>query len=260
MILLLPPSETKKSGGIEASETWLELLTFEQLLPTRKKAIAALAELSALPEAAKKLKVPARNLNDLVENQQLAQKPLLLPAIDRFDGVLFDALHDRGLKGSATEFNQLDLSRLGPNEVYLHTAIFGLIDLFDEIPNFRFTAGTALPGFSQLDWRSEHDPVWQSIAAAGHDLIVDGRSNSYAKLAPVSQDVESLFLNVVSEDPSGVRRALNHFNKKAKGQFARAWLLYPAKLEDRKQLIEIASLAGLKAELTPGVLTLIAKP
>ena len=258
MILLLPPSETKKSGGIEASETWLELLAFEQLLSIRKRAIEALAKLSAMPDAAKKLKVPARNLNDLAENQLLVQKPLLLPAIDRFDGVLFDALHDRGLKGSATEFNQLDLSKLGPNEVYLQTAIFGLIDLFDEIPNFRFTAGTALPGFSPLDWSAGHDPIWRGLAAAGHDLIVDGRSNSYAKLAPVSQDVESLFLNVVSEDPSGVRRALNHFNKKAKGQFARAWLLYPEKIAARHQLIEIANLAGLKAELTPGVLTLIA--
>ena len=258
MILLLPPSETKKSGGIEASETWLELLAFEQLLSIRKRAIEALAKLSAMPDAARKLKVPARNLNNLVDNQLLVQKPLLLPAIDRFDGVLFDALHDRGLKGSATEFNQLDLSKLGPNEVYLQTAIFGLIDLFDEIPNFRFTAGTGLPGFSPLDWSAGHDPIWRGLAAAGHDLIVDGRSNSYAKLAPVSQDVERLFLNVVSEDPSGVRRALNHFNKKAKGQFARAWLLYPEKIAARHQLIEIANLAGLKAELTPGVLTLIA--
>lgn len=259
MILLLPPSETKKSGGIEASSNWLETLSFSsELFSARTRAVQALAKLSDSADAARLLKLPSRNLVDLGDNQQLGTVPLLLPALDRYDGVLFDALHERGLKGSGTEFNRLDLASLGPNDAFVQSALFGLVDILDEIPKYRLTGGINLPGFKSAEWGPAHDLIWNRVAAETEGLIVDARSTSYVKLAPIPPNIESITVEVIAEDESGARRALNHFNKKAKGQFARAWLQFQAPINERAQLLEVASLAGLRAELNPATLTLIA--
>ncbi|MCU1441221.1 MAG: peroxide stress protein YaaA [Rhodoglobus sp.] len=50
--------------------------------------------------------------------------------------------------------------------------------------------------------------------------MLDLRSESYAALGPAPASAFSL--RVVSEDERGRRVALSHFNKHAKGQFARA--------------------------------------
>ena len=59
-------------------------------------------------------------------------------------------------------------------------------------------------------------------ALAGHDgLILDMRSEAYAALGPRPARADSVFVRVVSEE-GGRKRALNHFNKRAKGALVRA--------------------------------------
>ena len=55
-------------------------------------------------------------------------------------------------------------------------------------------------------------------------MILDLRSEGYAELGPAPARADSVFVRVVSVEADGRRRALNHFNKHAKGRFTRAFL------------------------------------
>jgi cytoplasmic iron level regulating protein YaaA (DUF328/UPF0246 family) len=81
--------------------------------------------------------------------------------------------------------------------------------------------------------------------------ILDLRSKSYAALNPIPER-EHYTVEVLDED-SG--KALNHFNKKAKGAFVRAALEHG--LESVDQIPQIAKLAGLSARQSGFVIELI---
>jgi cytoplasmic iron level regulating protein YaaA (DUF328/UPF0246 family) len=55
-----------------------------------------------------------------------------------------------------------------------------------------------------------------------HGFVLDARSEGYADLMPIPVTANAFFLRVATRDSEGATRALNHFNKKAKGEFVRA--------------------------------------
>jgi cytoplasmic iron level regulating protein YaaA (DUF328/UPF0246 family) len=121
-----------------------------------------------------------------------------------------------------------------------------LIPADNRIPNYRFSATTKLPGVNLRElWGSAHEAVWPRLQ---NGPIIDLRSKSYAELAPIPVGVESFWVEVLDAN-SG--KALNHFNKKGKGQFVRAAL--QSGLED---VAEIAKFAGLRAETKGSVINL----
>jgi cytoplasmic iron level regulating protein YaaA (DUF328/UPF0246 family) len=75
--------------------------------------------------------------------------------------------------------------------------------------------------------------------------ILDMRSKAYIEINPVPAGRDAKFVEVLDED-SG--KALNHFNKKAKGAFVRAAL--KNKLESFDQVSKVAKAAGLRSEVT----------
>jgi cytoplasmic iron level regulating protein YaaA (DUF328/UPF0246 family) len=83
------------------------------------------------------------------------------------------------------------------------------------------------------------------------------RSNSYAELAPVPENIACYTLDVVLEDKKGKRTKLNHFNKQAKGQFLRAALLIIPAPKTITDLKAVAKSANLKLEITGKKLLLI---
>jgi cytoplasmic iron level regulating protein YaaA (DUF328/UPF0246 family) len=60
----------------------------------------------------------------------------------------------------------------------------------------------------------------------------------------------SVFLRVVTEGGDGRRRALNHFNKKGKGEFVRALIDARLDHDSVESLLEWAGGAGWRLELT----------
>jgi cytoplasmic iron level regulating protein YaaA (DUF328/UPF0246 family) len=104
------------------------------------------------------------------------------------------------------------------------------------------------------EWSSAHESVWESFAS---ETVIDLRSKAYAQLAPIPEELNSYEVEVVSEDAKGVRKALNHFNKQAKGSFVRATLSAKTKLEKPSDLKSIAKAAGLRLELQGKTLLLI---
>jgi cytoplasmic iron level regulating protein YaaA (DUF328/UPF0246 family) len=70
------------------------------------------------------------------------------------------------------------------------------------------------------------------------------RSKDYVQLAPIPETIESYYVEVL-DAKSG--KALNHFNKKAKGVLARAALI--EKLEHVSDLQKVAKTVNLDLEV-----------
>jgi uncharacterized protein len=212
MLILLPPSETKRPGGDGAPWPKTEP-SFPSLRRVRTQVVRALVELSADADAAARvLKLSERQRGDIAANRALRRSPTL-PAVDRYTGVLFDALDAGSLDDQAREW-------LGA-QVAIQSAPFGPVGALDLIPTYRLAAGTSIPGLPPLR-RLWADAAGAAIAASEPSFVLDLRSEAYVALGPVPAGVPQAYVRVVTDSGDGVVRALNHFNKHAKGDLVRA--------------------------------------
>lgn len=212
MLVLLPPSETKRPGG-DGAPLDLDTLSLPALRSQREAVIDALVALSAdADRAARVLKLSAKRLHEVLDNASLRTAPTM-SAIDRYTGVLFDALDAGSLAAPARAW-------LGEH-VVIQSAPFGPLGALDGIPAYRLAAGTSVPGLPALRrvWAEAVAAEWTAAAPA---FVLDLRSEAYTALGPVPAALDSAYVRVVTEGESGAVRALNHFNKHAKGELVRA--------------------------------------
>lgn len=212
MRVLLPPSETKRPDGGNAVFRE-ELLTDHpaRVRDAHRRVRCALTRLSRDEDAAvAALKLGRRNRGDVRFNLSILGAPAL-PALERYTGVLYDAIAPMTL--SETERRWLG------KHVAIQSALFGLISAETPIPPYRLSATSRLPQLGAT-LRS----VW-SEAYAAHDwgeiLTLDLRSKDYAALAPIPTNGRCWFVEVAERSDRGIIRPLNHFNKRAKGLFVR---------------------------------------
>lgn len=244
MRIVLPPSETKRDGG-NSFPLDVSALSFASLHPTRRKLVNALVALSRDETASlKALKLGPKGAPEVVRNRQL-KKSETMPTIERYTGVLYDGLD--ALTLSADE-------RARANErVLVHSALFGLIGANDPIPAYRLSHDSKLPGVSlKHAWSAKNSAVLGSL----DEFILDMRSEGYVELGPAPAG--SVFLRVVTRGEHGQVRALNHFNKKAKGEFTRSLLTLAENPSSREELIDAARELGWTLETgAPGELNLV---
>ena len=236
MLLLLPPSETKRDGG-DGAVLDLGRLAFPGLAGLRAGAIATTIAIAADPDAAMRaLKLGPRQVGVVERNRALLTAPTM-PAIDRYSGVLYDALAAPSLDRAAREY--------AGRSVVVHSALLGPVAALDEIPPYRLSHDSRLPGLPlKRHWRAAVGAEF----AAHAGLIVDLRSEGYVELGPAPRRDDSVFVRVVSVDDRGRRRALNHFNKRTKGLFTRALLEQRPGLDTTADLLDWASGAGFRLE------------
>jgi uncharacterized protein len=237
VLILLPPSETKRDGG-DGPALALDGLSFPGLAEPRAATIAATVELAADAEAmVRSLKLGPRQAAEVERNRRVRESPTM-SAIDRYTGVLFDALDAPTLDDDSRAY--------AARHLLVHSALFGLLGAGDRIPAYRLSHDSRLPGLRlrQL-WR---EPIAAELDAA-EGLIVDLRSEGYVELGPAPVRRDAVFVRVVSVDESGRRRALNHFNKRTKGLFTRALLEDRPELGERDELIAWARTRGFRLEL-----------
>jgi cytoplasmic iron level regulating protein YaaA (DUF328/UPF0246 family) len=225
----LPPSETKRDGGLDGTALALRDLSFPELLPPRRTTLAALRALSRnVSASAAALRLSPKQRFEIDRNRAVGTSPLL-PAIDRYTGVLYDALDAGSLSDAARAFAGQHLA--------VHSALFGLVMATDGIPAYRLSHDSRLPELSlRRHWAA---PV-SAVLAARHDLVVDLRSESYAHLGPAPES--AWYVRVVSADGG---QALNHFNKHGKGEFTRAVLEAGVDHASVESLVDWASGAGI---------------
>jgi cytoplasmic iron level regulating protein YaaA (DUF328/UPF0246 family) len=137
----------------------------------------------------------------------------------------------------------------------VHSALLGPVGALDLIPAYRLSHDSRLPN---LPLKKHWAVATSALLARESGLILDLRSEGYVGLGPAPTRAESYFLRVVTETGTGAKRALNHFNKKAKGEFTRALLLHGHDFSSAAELIRWAPAAGLDLRVgAPGELDLV---
>jgi hypothetical protein len=244
VLVLLPPSETKHAGGTGPALD-LSALTAPELTSVRAQVADALVGLSRdVPAARSALGLSPAQDGEIARNAVLHSSPTV-PAIERYTGVLYDALDVRTLTGAQR--------RRAARRLAVGSALFGVVRAEDPIPAYRLSAGSTLPGLPSL--RALWKPVLGPVLAADGDLVVDLRSGAYADLAPVPGAVT---VQVLSERPDGTRAVVSHFNKAHKGRLARLLATTTGEPDGVVRLRALLRRAGLHVEHDGGTrLTLV---
>jgi cytoplasmic iron level regulating protein YaaA (DUF328/UPF0246 family) len=245
VLVLLPPSETKRDGG-DGPPLRLDSLSFPTLTPLREALVDEVVALAAdVPASRRALKIAA-TLDGEIERNAALRTAATLPAIHRYTGVLYDALDFGSLKGVAA---QRARSRLA-----VGSALFGLVRADDPVPAYRLSAASALPAGGTLAarWQPLLVPELQRLAA--DELIVDLRSGSYVSLGRLPGAVR---VDVVNESGDGKRTVVSHFNKSHKGKLARVLAASKAEPTDAAGVAAIARRAGFQVERRGNDLTIV---
>ena len=239
MLIILPPSETKAHGGSGAPLNWEEL-SFPALNPIRQE-IAA--ELSSLPldEAQKVLKLSEKLRGEAEPNRELAPPPPL-PALERFTGVLYDALDSSTLPPAARQ------------HLAVGDALFGLLRADDLIPHYRLSGGTKLGGKTlKSRWGTAITDELRALIDAG-EFLIDMRSGTYQQLGKLK---EASTVRVESVQEDGSRKVVSHFNKHYKGELARVLALQGENVSSLEDAARVAQEAGMSTELRGTELVLV---
>lgn len=245
MIVLLPPSETKRTGG-DGPALRLDHLQTPELTALRAELVAEVVALAADPPACRKaLGISAAQDGEIDRNAALRTSPTM-PAIHRYTGVLYDALDVGSLRGAAAARANARLA--------VGSALFGLLRADDPIPAYRLSAGSKLPGRPGLAtrWRPTLEPVLADLAR--DELVVDLRSGAYAGLGRL---VDAVRVDVLAERSDGHRSVVTHFNKAHKGRLARALASTTAEPSDAAAVATVARRAGMRVERDGDELTIV---
>jgi cytoplasmic iron level regulating protein YaaA (DUF328/UPF0246 family) len=232
VLVLLPPSETKASGG-DGPPLRLDTLSHPELTPTRRKLVDELVGLAGDVSAGRvALNLSERQVGELARNAELWHAPTL-PALHRYTGVLYAALDAGSLRARA-------VARLA-----VASALFGLLAADDPVPAYRLSASSSLPeaGTMRSVWRPVLPPLLTRVAG----FVVDLRSGAYAALAPLQ---DAVTVRVLCVDGDGRRRTVSHHNKAHKGRLARLLATAPRGVSDADGVARIAHRGGLRAERT----------
>ncbi|WP_368499552.1 YaaA family protein [Herbiconiux sp. A18JL235] len=239
MLVLLPPSETKRDGG-EGAPLDFAALSHPALTRVRKPLVRRVATLARTPdEMMQRLKLGPK-LAFEVERNRLVTKSATMPAMDRYTGVLYEALDAPALDPAARAF--------AAEHVRIHSALFGLVGAGDPVPAYRLSHDSRLDAPSiKTVWA---EAVSKELLAHRDELVLDLRSEAYVHLGPVPPAASrTYFLRVVTTGDDGVRRALNHFNKKGKGELVRALVQHGVDFADVDELIAWGAASGHRLSL-----------
>lgn len=235
MIIVLPPSETKAPLG-DGPALDFDALSFPNLTEVRREIAQDLSSLA--PETALNvLGISEKLIDQAVENTQLFSSPTM-PAIERYTGVLYDALQADTLTDAAK------------NKIAIGSALFGVVKANDMIPFYRLSGGNKLPHKGQNPkeagtLKSRYGKEVTKALENEDTLIVDLRSGAYQQLGKVK---DAITVRVESVQPDGSRKVVSHFNKHYKGVLARELASAKEVPTTKQELIELARDLGFTIE------------
>jgi cytoplasmic iron level regulating protein YaaA (DUF328/UPF0246 family) len=248
VIVLLPPSETKRAGG-EGPPLRLGALGFPALGPLRAELIDELVDLAVDRTACRRALGLSTSQDAEIERNASLRGAATLPAISRYTGVLYDALDVESLTGVAAARARARLA--------IGSALFGVLRAEDPVPAYRLSATSKLPGKPTLAarWRPLLEPALAEMATT--ELVVDLRSGSYVALGRVPNAVH---IEVVAERSDGSRAVVSHFNKAHKGRLARVLATTRSEPNDAGAIATVARRAGMQVERRGSHLTIVVGP
>jgi cytoplasmic iron level regulating protein YaaA (DUF328/UPF0246 family) len=248
MLVLLPPSETKTAGGEPGTSLDIRRLSFPAQNSVRSALLLQVLELSGDEAAARAaLKLGPKGAPEVQRNRDVLHSPLM-PALQRYTGVLFDALDPASLAPAAHSWVMGNLA--------VFSALLGVIRASDPIPAYRLSFDSKLSGGPlAAQWGTVGSDLWEEVPG----FVLDLRSEGYRKLAPVPAR-RGVFVALVQDGPPGSRPALGHANKSVKGTLVRALAESAAELESIHDVVSWGSAHGYSFDpesLRDGVMDLV---
>lgn len=188
MLIVVPPSESKRPSPPDGPAVALDDLSFQELTPTRRRLIDALMATSAAPDAFRRLGVRPGKAREVAQNTWLLELPTI-PVLDVYTGPLHDGL-------DAARLSRPAAARL-QQSVVVNSPLWGLLRPRDRIPPYRLHVHAHLLGMDRIDdvW---HEVLPEPLAnAAGDGLVVDLRSIYYRAMGlPVGLEDRTVALKI----------------------------------------------------------------
>ena len=214
-LILLPPSEGKASGG-DGPPLDLDSMSFESLNPARARMAKALDQLSRRPRVARKLLgVKGAALERAKLDNATIQESPTLPAIERYTGVMYDAIDYRSLDAGAREaFGRT---------VVIMSGLFGMVRPSDMIPTYKLKMGAKLLR-SKTCAAAWKPLISKSLAiAGGPGVIWDLLPNEHSAAWDPSTVPHGARFTVrfVERAASGQLKTVTHLSKLLKGALVR---------------------------------------
>lgn len=218
-LILLPPSEGKASSG--DGPPWTRGALSIDLDVERTRVIRSLTAAMKGDEAsrAKLLDVKGKALVAATAANRGVAKAPTLRAIERYTGVLYDAIDHRSL--SAVHRRRLDAS------VVIFSGLWGLVMPGDPIPDYKLKMGAALAPLGKLStwWREPLSARLAELAAGRH--IWNLLPNEHALAWDPPADLEQWTVRFL-ERRNGALSTVSHDNKSLKGALVRYLLANPS--------------------------------
>ncbi|MBU6329669.1 MAG: peroxide stress protein YaaA [Acidobacteria bacterium] len=224
-VILLPPSEGKRPGA-DGPRWRAGTTSFPELDPGRRRVMDALVAAMAGSEAdrAKLLGVKGAALASATATNLALRRSGTMAAIDRYTGVLYDALDASTEHGSLTRRERTRLDR----DVVILSGLFGAVQPADPLPDYKLKMGAKLPEAGNVT------ALWRPLLTATLTPMVSRRvvwnllpkEHDSAWVCPTEMTARTMsvtFLDEARRTRGQPRRftTVNHWNKLLKGALVR---------------------------------------